>query len=1069
VSKRCSCVLLGICVLLISTGSASAMAAGPGWEADSHSYPTNLQPGGKGTIAVDVYNIGAGASSSSTTVTDTLPEGVVGVSGEGWSCAPGSPMICTYQLGEPPGFIGAGAVQEIPLEVEVEPGVSEGSLANQVSVSGGGAIATVSDSSSLTIAATPAGFGLADADAWFTNANGTVDTQAGSHPYSVIAAFALNANGEARSAAGEEPRDLTANLPPGMIGDQRAAPRCTREQFDAEECPASTQVGVAQIGLALGAGRPLRLTFPLYNLTPPPGSPAQFGFDLLGVHAFFDASVRSGSDYGITVRVNDIPQRAVVTGAVTIWGVPSEPSHNAQRCAKVEGSTICGLSSGAAQVPFLTLPTSCNGPQTFSTSAQSWRGAQSTSSFLIRGSSGAPSGFTGCERLGFAPAIAVAPETPDADTPAGLETEVRTPVEGLLNPEGLATSNIADTTLTLPEGLVINPGGAAGLQACQLSEDGVGTEHPPSCPPASKVGTIEAETPVLENTLKGNVYLLASSPPNLQLLLDAAGDGVELKLIAHVQLNETTGRITTSLSDLPQAPIIDFKLYTSGGPQAALATFPGCGVYTATSDFTPWASPLVPDAFPSSTFTIASGSNGTPCPPEPLPFTPSMIAGTTSDQAGGFTDFSLQITHPDDQQRISTFQLKLPPGLLGMVSRVALCEEPQASAGTCSPASQIGEAYSQAGPGPYPLQVPEPGRPRAPIYLTGPYAGAPYGISVVVPAIVGPFDLGTVVLRGTVSLDPTTAAVTITTNPLPAIFDGVPPDLRTVAGVVNRPGFMFNPTNCSPMSLAGAATSTQGTVGPVQTRFQVGSCQALKFEPKFSVSTSGKTSKADGASLDTKLSYPASAPSETQASTQANIAKVKVELPKQLPARLTTLQQACPARTFDANPAACPAASVVGTVRANTPALPGQLAGPAYFVSNGGAKFPELVMVLQSGLVRVEAHGETFINKAGITSATFNSIPDAPISSFELYMPEGPTSALAANGNLCKSKLRMPTELVAQNGAVIHQDTAIAVTGCPSTRPKARKGLRRDEKKKRKKAGHTKRAAKSNHNKHERS
>jgi uncharacterized repeat protein (TIGR01451 family) len=1046
-SKRCVSVLLGLCAVMASSASAAAMTAAPGWEASSHSYPTNLPLGEQGTVAVDVYNIGAAAATGPATVTDTLPEGIVGSSSEGWLCTSGSPATCTYELGKPPELLAAGATEEIPLAVEVKAGAAEGVFPNRVSVSGGGAVGEVTSSSSLTIGRAQAGFGFADANVWFANADGTLDTQAGSHPYSVITTYSLNVGSETYPADNEEPRDLTVNLPPGLIGDERAAPRCTRQQFDSEECPASTQVGVAPTGFAFGGKRLLTLIFPLYNLVPPAGTPAEFGFDLLGTHAFFDASVRSGSDYGITVHVGDLPQRSVVAGEVTIWGVPAESSHDAQRCAKVAASTECGLSSGAARLPFLTLPTSCTGPQSFSASGESWRGASSAISFPTDDASGSPSGFTGCERLGFAPSLTIAPDTSAADTPAGLTVDVRTPSQGLLNPEGLATSNIEDAALTLPEGVVVNPGAAPGLAACQLSEDGVETEHPPSCPAASKIGTIEAQTPILEDSLKGNAYLLASNPPELQLLLDAAGDGVELKVIAHIHLNETTGRVTTTLSDLPQAPLTDFKISFAGESQAALTTPSSCGVYNATADFTPWSAPLVPNAFPSSSFAIESGSGGAPCPPSPLPFSPSMVAGSTSDQAGGYTDFSLAITRPDDQQRISAFQFTLPPGLLGMVGSVPLCGEPQAALGDCPPSSEIAYTEAQAGAGPYPLLVPEPGNPRGSIYLTGPYKGAPYGLSIVVPAVAGPFNLGTVVVRGAISINPITAQATVTTDPLPVVYHGVPPDLRTITGVVDRPDFIFNPTSCSPMPITGTVASPAGAAARVQSRFQVGSCAGLLFQPGLSVFASGKTSKANGASLDVRLTYPIGPRGSNQATAQTNIAKVKVELPKQLPARLTTLQKACRSSTFAANPAGCPAASVVGVLRASTPVLPGELTGPAYFVSNGGAKFPELVMVLQTGEVRVDLHGETFISAQGVTSATFANVPDAPLSSFELYMPQGPYSALAANGNLCKSTLTIPTELVAHNGAVIHQNTPIGVSGCPrATKAKTAKKAKRARK-----------------------
>jgi len=667
-----------------------------------------------------------------------------------------------------------------------------------------------------------------------------------------------------------------------------------------------------------------------------------------------------------------------------------------------------------------------------------------------------PEGFTGCERLAFGPLISTSPDTGQADTPAGLTVEVNPSVGGLVSPEGLSTSDIEDTTVTLPEGVVINPGQAAGLQTCQetAEQSSIGTENAPSCPSASKVGTVKVKTPLLEGSaekeLEGSVYVLQSNPPELHLLVAVSGDGVNLKLVGIVHLDEASGQLTTTFGEqpdveasdpflkghlrLPQLPFTSFKLSFSGGAQAALDTPTQCGTYTTSADFGPWAGPFVPDLSQTAALTVTSGAGGAACPSRPLPFTPSLIAGSTTDQAGGFTDFSLLLSRPDDQQRVSSIQFKTPEGLLGMISKVPLCAEAQANAGDCPEASQIGHTVVESGPGPFPLVVPELGQPPAPIYLTGSYKGAPYGLSIVVPLHVGPFTLPTQVVRAKIEVDPLTSQLTVTTDPLPQIISGVPADLRTINAVIDRPGFMFNPTNCEPMSFSGTASGTEGAQATISSHFQMGSCQALKFKPNFKVSTSGKTSRKNGASLDVKLLYPATPLGANQASSQSNIKSVKVDLPKQLPSRLTTLQKACTSATFVADPAGCPAASRVGQVSAITPVLPVPLTGPAYFVSYGGAKFPELVFVLQGYGVTVYVHAETFISKAGITSSTLRYVPDVPISSFELKLPEGPYSALAANGNLCTSTLKMPTAFTGQNGATIHQATPVSVTGCPKHR-----------------------------------
>jgi hypothetical protein len=399
---------------------------------------------------------------------------------------------------------------------------------------------------------------------------------------------------------------------------------------------------------------------------------------------------------------------------------------------------------------------------------------------------------------------------------------------------------------------------------------------------------------------------------------------------------------------------------------------------------------------------------------------PGFTAGTVSPQAGAFSAFTLNLSRQDREQDLSGLQIHTPPGLLGMLSSVPLCGEPAASQGTCPEASKIGTTRVASGAGSHSFEI------GGSVYLTTGYKGAPFGLSIVTDAVAGPFNLGLVVVRARIDVDVETSALTVTSDPLPQIVFGVPLRLQRVTVDIDRPGFMFNPTSCKAQQITAAVSGTEQALAHVASPFTAADCRGLAFKPSFTVATSGRTSRVGGASLDAKLSYPASQPGE-----EANIVRFKVELPKQLPSRLTTLQKACPDATFQANPANCPPASVVGVVRATTPVLPVGLGGPVYFVSHGGEAFPSLIVVLQGDGVRVDLTGSTLI-KQGVTSSTFKTVPDVPVSTFEIYLPEGPYSALAANANLCKaqSKLRMPTEMVAQNGAVIHQSTAVAVTGC---------------------------------------
>ena len=1055
---RFKTVKVALCSMLVGVSGAQALASpamastdAPGWEVGSHSYPTNLPPGGSGVMAIDIYNIGAAASNSGATVTDTLPEGLVGVSSGGWHCSETTPVVCSRQLG---GF-SVGTREEEPLEVNVAPGASEGTFPNEITVAGGGAPNPASASSQITISSAPASFGFSNAAAWLANADGTLDTQAGSHPYGLTLNFELNAERDTSPVHGEEVRNLAVRLPPGFVGNPTAFPRCLREQFDNEECSAASQVGVAKAGVS-GAGAPVTLTLPIYNLVPSTGMPAELGFTLLGIHAFIETVVRTGGDDGITERVDDVPQRTVVTSSVTIWGVPGEPSHDAQR-EGVNCRTGTGCPSSTGKAPFLTLPTFCAGPQTFLLSADTWGDSATEARYEVnpRDASGAPAGFIGCDHLGFTPSVSVAPDTGDADTPAALTASVTSPQEGLLNGEGLASSDIQNTTVTLPPNFVINPGQAAGLQACGPGEDGLTTEAekangeedsgPAHCPAASKAGTVSITTPLLPRVLEGKVYVLQSNPPEIKLLATAEGEGVFLKLLGEVHLCESAGQVIAgktcqapgqvmaTFEQTPDLPFTTFKLSFNGGAQAALDTPTQCGTYTTSSDFTPWSSPFVPDAFPTAAFAITAGPGGGPCPPGPLPFAPTMTAGSTTDQAGAFTNFSLLLQRGDGQQRIEKLQFKEPAGLAGLIAGVPLCQEPQAGQGTCPAASHIGHAVVAAGPGPYPLVLPQPGAPELPIYLTGPYKGAPFGLSIVTPVIAGPFNLGTVVTRAKIEVDPRTAQITITTDALPQIVAGVPTDLRSINSIIDRPRFLFNPTNCNAQEFTGTAWGTPpaGADGPgaaaaISSNFGIGSCKELAFTPKFSASTSGKTSKTNGASLTVHVA---------QKPGEANIHKVDLQLPLGLPSRLTTLQKACTEVQFVTNPAGCPTGSVIGTAKVVTPVLNAPLTGPAYLVSHGGAAFPDVEFVLQGEGVTIVLDGKTDIKK-GITYSRFETVPDAPISSFETVLPEGPHSVLAAyvpanaNGSFCGLSLPMPTTIEGQNGAQIKQSTMVAVTGC---------------------------------------
>ncbi len=894
------------------------------------------------------------------------------------------------------------------------------------------------------------------------NENGSPDAQAGSHPFALETGFSFNRKPglSGQAVTDGNVKDVLVELPPGMVGDPTATPRCTIEQFETSNhnlsggysgasCPADTQVGIAAVELNTAEEVPVTWYFGVYNLVAPSGVPAEFGFNPIGVPVVLTPRVRTGSDDGVTVASTNTNQSIRVFGVRTIfWGVPADAAHNALRgeCLGLLGESLGSCPVETTHKPFLTVPTSCTTePLTTFIHANSWQEPLSfvSAETFDHDAEGHPVLLTGCNRLDFSPTVSAQPDTHAPGSPTGMHVEVSLPQNE--NPSGLAEADLKKAVVTLPQGFSISPSAANGLQTCSDTpeperpggEIALHSDEPVKCPDASKVGTVEIETPLLEAPLEGSVYVAAehANPFDslLALYVVAEGSGVLIKLAGKVEANGTTGQLTTvfagnpPLEGTPQQPFSHLRLHLFGGPRAALMTPRACGTYSVTGALTPWSGDL-PAVFSEPVSIGGECSEG---------FAPSFEAGTVSNQAGGDSPFGFTLSRSSQEQAFSQLGVRLPAGLAGNIAKVPLCGEEQANAGDCPATSQIGHVIVSAGAGPDPVYLPEPGHPQIPVYLTVGYNGAPFGLSVVVPAEAGPFQLGPpIVVRSAIHIDPRTAQVTIDSNPFPTIVEGIPVDVRTIQVLTDRQGFTFNPTSCAPSQVQAAVLSDRGTTAQVSSRFQAADCASLAFKPKFSAATEAHPSHAEGASLTVKIAYPPGAP-------QANIAAVKVSLPKALPSRLTTLQHACPEATFAANPATCPPQSDVGHATGITPVLSVPVTGPAYLVSHGGAAFPDLVLLLQGDGVNVELVGNTSISKASITTSTFASVPDVPVSSFEVVLPKGPHSALTENlpkkskGSFCSTKLAMPTTIVAQNGARIQQNTTIAVTGCPVKARKA--------------------------------
>ncbi|MEA2480084.1 MAG: hypothetical protein QOJ07_2006, partial [Thermoleophilaceae bacterium] len=696
--------------------------------------------------------------------------------------------------------------------------------------------------------------------------------------------------------------------------------------------------------------------------------------------------VRDTSDFGLFFTISNVPQIANLRRSkLTFFGIPADRN-----------------GGGGARIPFITLPTACLGIQNTKLTVESYAGETKTA--LSPTSQGA----SGCGLVPFAPSIGVTPDTTQQDKPVGPAVNLHVPQP--LNPDGLESAHVKDAVVTLPPGLTLNPAAATGLQGCTDAQLGIGTGKPVACPAASKVGTVSIATPVLSAPLTGSVYLgqpLADNP--FRIFVVAEGFGISLRLPGRVTPDIATGQLTTTFANTPQVPFTDFTLKFNGGPQAALANPLACGPATTTSALTPYSGTAAKN--PTSTFTVDADGKGGACPAA-APFALEFHAGTANPLAGAFSPFAVFVARDDGQQYLSSLSVQEPPGLLGIIANVPLCAEDQAAAGTCGEESRIGTAAVSSGAGSAPFAI------SGPVALTGPYKGAPFGLSIVVRAIAGPFDLGTVVVRAAIRVDPKDAHLVIDADPLPTILQGIPLRLRGVAVTIDRPSFIFNATNCSVQAVGGTLTSVDGTVQQASAPYQATGCDKLPFAPKLVAKTSAKTSKSTGAGLSVTL---------TQAPGESNIKSVSVQLPKQFAARSDTLATVCQDTTFNAGPAGCGVGSKVGTVGAVTPLLRAPLGGTVYLVGHNG-QLPTLEAVLQGSGITLGLTSTIGLG-AGISS-TFAAVPDAPISRFQLDLPRGPHSALGSSADLCTGKLAIPATIVSQSGVTLKKTYPLEVADC---------------------------------------
>jgi hypothetical protein len=924
-------------------------------------------------------------------------------------------------------------------------------------------------------------FGLQSFDVAFTGQGGEEVTQAGSHPFAMETSFSLNTKplGSGGLVAVSEPlKDLLIAQIPGFIGDPDAVPHCSAADFvtpienaqslKMPSCPASSAVGLVSVeSLVLGIPGEEAVWSPVFSLEPPPGIPAEFGFWTASVPITIEAAVSESFPYNIIARLHNVSQLIEVTGSKFIlWGVPADPAHDPVRglCgggSGVEAQSFGSCPAGIAEKPFLTMPRACKGPLETSYKADSW---EQPGIFSAKGSAfthdssepPAPLGMTGCGKVGFGPEVLINPSTSEAESSSGLEIEIKAKDENLVNPkrEAVADADIEATRFAFPAGMTLNPSAAEGLGVCTMAQFDAESLAAHGCPGSSKLGTIEVDTPILENhTLKGAIYLSQQGENPFHSLFAAylvirdTALGVFVKLPTRIETDKESGQIVVSVSDLPPFPLSLVKVKLRSGPRAPFVTPPSCGTYAATATLTPSSGAAA--QVTHSDFKVNSGPGGGLCPSGGIPpFTPGFEAGTVNNAASQYSPFDMRITRADGQQDITRFSATLPPGVVPKLAGVSKCADAAIEAAklksgrgelaspSCPASAQIGHLLVGAGVGTALTYVP------GSLYLAGPYHGDPLSVAAIVPAVAGPFDVGTVVTRVGLTLNPVTHRGEVdgaASDPIPHILEGIPLKVRDIRVYADRPQFTLNATNCQRFQTASQIFGSganpfnpaDDTSSPPSAPYQAASCASLGFKPKLALQLKGGTKRNDHPALTATITYPyPSGPG------YANIGKAVTVLPHSEFIDPNHLSNPCTRVQFNAN--ACPPASILGTATAISPLLDEPLEGLVYFRSNGGErKVPDVVIDL-NGFVHITLIGKVDSVVHGEDSrirTTFDEVPDAPVSKFTLKLKGGKQGLLVNSANLCRQTPKAKVSMTGQNGILYKTEPAIK-TSCKAKKAK---------------------------------
>jgi hypothetical protein len=886
-----------------------------------------------------------------------------------------------------------------------------------------------------------ADFGLNGVDLTFEEENGIPATQSGSHPFAVDSTFNVNFHEEGGHAfPDEELKNLKLTLPLGFAGNPTAVPTCAHAAFlkispitETPSCPNDAAIGTVIPSINNPGPGAKRAVF---NLAPPPGSVAEIGFVALTVPVTITFTLSTEAPYRVIAEATNISQAVPVYGAkVTVWGNPANPVHDEERGSCIILQGVKCSAEGAPEEPFITMPRACNPPQFTEYSAFSW---QHPLGPPVSGLSETPLALTDCGGLKFEPRIESTTTSRSAESATGLAFNLDVNDPGLTSPTGQAGSDLKKAVVTLPQGVTTNPAVAVGLEGCtqaQFESETLESLPGTGCPEASKVGTVEVETPLLEGELLPGAIYVAKQGDNafhnlltIDVVINDPQLGILVRVAGKVDPDPQTGQLTTTFDDLPQLPFSHFRLHFGSGPRAPLITPSTCGSFETVARLYSYSRPEEPLSA-TGTLTITSGVDASRCvsSPSQLPNSPGFNAGTTDRTAGAYAPFVLNLMRTDGSQQFESIATTLPGGLLGKLAGIPYCPESgiaqamsrggedegamEISSPSCPAASQVGTVNVTAGAGPEPLSV--SGR----AYLAGPYKGAPVSIEIITPAIAGPFDLGVVAVRTALAVDPLTAQITAQSDRIPTILHGLPLDVRSISLEVNRSNFTVNPTSCEPKQIAGSATSTLGNVSSLSQYFQVSECRRLKFKPNLKLSLKGATRRAGHPALRALVTYP-------KGVGYSNIGRAQVGLPHSEFLDQGSIGRACTKPVLLAG--ACPSKSVYGQARAWSPLLERPLSGKVYLVGGFGYELPALVAEL-NGQIRVLLVGKIDTDKAGGIRNTFEVVPDAPVEKFELRLKGGSKHGLLENSeNICNARQMAGVYFKGQSGRILQLSTKIA-------------------------------------------